>query len=85
MIYWLEASHLHKEWFKCLYMLVTRFLACFLLNYWLCMESLSFYISTLIISVSLTEKMLLLNGPPKLKAKSYSDLFTIKSQADPLF
>jgi hypothetical protein len=73
---------LASDWFKCLYQFVTRFICSFLLDYWLCMESISLFITLLIVTVNLTEK--LLPKPENVKADSTGlSLFdTILSSVD---
>lgn len=61
MIYRLEndkQSIYVREWFKCIYQFVTRFICCLLLDYWLCMESIAFFITLMIVALNLTEKLL---------------------------
>jgi len=69
LIYHLESdkgTFLVQDWFKCLYQFITRFICSFLLDYWLCMESISLFLTLLIVSVNLTEK--LLPKPENVKA-----------------
>lgn len=58
-----------QEWFKCFYTFVTRFLCCFLLNYWLSMEAISFFLTLVICGFNLVEKII-----PK-EATSTVDIF----------
>ena len=46
-----------QDWFKCIYQFITRFLSCFLLDYWLSMEALAFFITILIMGINLAEKL----------------------------
>ncbi len=60
-IYWLDNERnlfLVQDWFKCVYMFITRFICCFLLNYWLSMEAIAFYITIMIIGCNLVEKLM---------------------------
>lgn len=46
-----------QEWFKCFYTFVTRFLCCFLLDYWLSLEAISFFLTLLIVGFNLVDKL----------------------------
>ena len=47
-----------KDWFKCVYQFITRFVCCFLLEYWLSMEAIAFYITIMIVLCNLAEKLM---------------------------
>ena len=54
-------SHTRKlwlvsDWFKCLVLFVIRLVCCFLLDYWLSMQSLSFLIMTLVVGFNWVHK-----------------------------
>jgi hypothetical protein len=60
LIYWLDNERgifLVQDWFKCVYQFIMRFLCCFLLNYWLSMESLSYLITIMVVAANLAEKL----------------------------
>ncbi|TNV87378.1 hypothetical protein FGO68_gene13525 [Halteria grandinella] len=72
VIYWLDNERgifLVQDWFKCIYQFVMRFLCCFLLDYWLSMESLSYFITILIVMSNLSEK--LIPRPPRSSANQF--------------
>jgi hypothetical protein len=47
-----------SDCFKCIFQFITRFLCCFLLDYWLSMESISFFLTLSIVGVNLFEKLM---------------------------
>jgi len=60
-IYWLDNEKnifLTHEYFKCFYMFGTRFICCFLLDYWLSMEAIAFFFTFSICACNLVQKLL---------------------------
>jgi hypothetical protein len=61
VIYWLDNERNYfivSESFKCIFQFVTRFLCCFLLDYWLSMESISFFLTLSIVGINFFEKLM---------------------------
>jgi len=49
---------LASDWFKCHYQFLTRLACCFLLDYWLSMQALSFLLTTLVLGCNWIHKWL---------------------------
>lgn len=60
MIYSMENYNdniLIQDWFKCCYMFSTRLVCCFLLEYWLALQSIALFLSIIICGSNFFEKM----------------------------
>lgn len=46
-----------RDWFKCSYMFATRLFCCFLLDYWLALQSIALFLSIVICGSNFFEKI----------------------------
>ena len=68
MIYSLENHNdvfMTKDWFKCTFMFATRLVCCFLLDYWLALQSIALFISIVICGCNFFEKCIVVKGNTK--------------------
>jgi len=68
MIYWLDNHNdvfMIKDWFKCSFMFATRLVCCFLLDYWLALQSIALLLSIVVCGINFLEKFFSLEEKSK--------------------